>query len=117
MALEAALSYPALLKARPATTGNRVWQWTESSVGMIVNLVILKRVSSPKRLNVRVESPALDPRQQQLLHTPVLAANMPHDFYEYGYMSELYSLYKHRAQSIDWFFRGAFWHAAHHCQS
>jgi hypothetical protein len=77
--LEEALSRPALPKALPVTIMDRVWQWIENGLGMIINL---ERVGAPKRPTVRVGLPGPGPRDQPLLHAPVLAANAPHDSYD-----------------------------------
>ena len=42
---------PALPKALPVIIKDRVWEWIENCVGMIINL---KRVGAPKRQAVRV---------------------------------------------------------------
>ena len=79
-----ALSMPAPPKALPVIIKDRVWEWIENCVGMIINL---KRVGAPKRQAVRVKPPG-----------PVLVANAAHDSYEslYGYMCEQDSFHKRR---------------------
>ena len=75
---------PAPPKALPVIIKDRVWEWIENCVGMIINL---KRVGAPKRQAVRVKPPG-----------PVLVANAAHDSYEslYGYMGEQDSFHKCR---------------------
>jgi hypothetical protein len=67
-------------------------------VGMIINL---KHAGAPERLTVKAGSPGPGPRDQLLLHAPVLAANALHDSYAsfYGYMGERDSLHKRRKRS------------------
>jgi hypothetical protein len=82
--LEEAVSMPALAKALPITTQDQVWQWIESSMGIITNP---KHTGAPERLTVKVEPPDPGPRDQPLQYAHAYGSS-------YSYMGELDSLHK-----------------------